>query len=66
MSKCHHFPRKLTRITHSSSRPGIRPIVSHVRRKITRLEADILQGELKKIKPPNFNGENMNGEEVKA
>jgi hypothetical protein len=27
---------------------------------------DILQGELMKIKPQNFNGENMKGEEVKA
>jgi hypothetical protein len=26
---------------------------------------DILQGELRKIKPPNFNGEHKKGEEVK-
>jgi hypothetical protein len=25
-----------------------------------------LQGELKKIKPPNFNGEHMKGEEAEA
>jgi hypothetical protein len=40
--------------------------VSHVVRQIKRLEADILQGELKKIKPPNFNGEHRKGEEDKA
>jgi len=26
-------------------------------------EVDILQGELRKIKPPTFNGENRKGEE---
>jgi hypothetical protein len=31
-----------------------------------RLEADILQGELRKIKPTNFNGEHKKGEEAKA
>jgi hypothetical protein len=29
-------------------------------------EADILQGELRKINPPTLNGEHKRGEEVKA
>jgi hypothetical protein len=41
--------------------------VSLVRRKIRRRhKAYILQGELKKIKPPTANGEHMKGEEVEA
>jgi hypothetical protein len=40
--------------------------VSHVERQIKRPEADILQGEFRKIKPPNFNGEHRKGEEEKA
>jgi hypothetical protein len=43
---------------------GGNPSVSHVIRKIRICEVDILQGELKKIKPPNFNGEHKKGEEV--
>jgi hypothetical protein len=37
-----------------------------IRRKRRRPEVDILQGELRKIKPPNFNGEHMKGEEVES
>jgi hypothetical protein len=40
--------------------------VSHVRRQRRRHEADILQGELRKIKPPTFNGEHKKGEEFEA
>jgi len=40
--------------------------VSHVERKIKRPEADILKGELRNIKPPNFNGEHEKGEENEA
>jgi hypothetical protein len=40
--------------------------VSLVRRHRRRPKADILQGELKKIKPPTFNGEHKKGKEVKA
>jgi hypothetical protein len=62
MSRCHHSPRKSTRRTHASSGPGRNPSVSLVRRKRRRLEKDILQGELRKIKPPTFNGEHRKGE----
>jgi hypothetical protein len=57
MSRLHHSPRQSTRRTHASSGPGSSPSVSPVRRKRRRHEADILQGELRKIKPPTFNGE---------
>jgi hypothetical protein len=40
--------------------------VSHVRRQRRSHEVDILQGELRKIKQPNFNGEQRKGEEVKS
>jgi hypothetical protein len=36
--------------------------VSHVRRQRRRPEGDMLQGELRKIKPPTFNDENRKGE----
>jgi hypothetical protein len=62
--KCHHSPRHSTRITHASSGLGSNPSVSLVWRKRRMPEADILQGELRKIKPPTFNGEHMKGEEA--
>jgi hypothetical protein len=66
MRRHHHSPRKYTRRDHASSRPGSSPSVSLVRRHRRRLEGDILQGELGKIKPPNFNGEQRKGEEVEG
>jgi hypothetical protein len=66
MRKNHHSPGKSTRITHASSGLGSIPSVSLVRRQRRRPEADMLQGELGKIKPPTFNGEHWKGEEVKA
>jgi hypothetical protein len=38
--------------------------VSPIQRKIRRLEEKILQGGLKKINPPTFNGEHRKGEEA--
>jgi hypothetical protein len=40
--------------------------VSLVRRQRRRPQADILQGELGKMKPPTFNGEHKKGEKVEA
>jgi hypothetical protein len=60
MSMHHHSLEKSNGIDHASSRPRSIPSVSHVRRKRRRLEADILQGELRKIKPPTFNSEHRN------
>ena len=66
MSRCHHSPRHSTRRTHASSGPESIPSVSHVQRKWRRPEENILQGELRKIKPLNFNGDHRKGEEAKA
>jgi hypothetical protein len=66
MSRCHQSPKKPIRRTHGSSGLGSNPSVSPVRRQRRRHEAYILQGEIRKIKPPNFNGEHRKGEEVKA
>jgi hypothetical protein len=40
--------------------------VSPIRKQRRRPESDILQGELRKLKPPNFDGEHRKGEEVEA
>ena len=66
MSRNHHCLRKYTRINHAWSGPRISPSVSHVRKQRIRHEEDILQGELEKIKPQTFNGENMKGEYVES
>ena len=66
MNKHNHSPRKSTRRNHASSGPGSSPGVSHVQRQRRRFEADILQGELRKIKPPTFNGEHWKEEEAEA
>jgi transcriptional regulator of acetoin/glycerol metabolism len=50
ISRLHHSPRKSTRRTHAISGPGSSPSVSPVWRKRRRPKADILQGELRKIK----------------
>jgi hypothetical protein len=51
---------------HATSGPRSNPSVSSVRRHRRKVEGDILQGELRKIKPPTFNGEHRKGEEVEA
>jgi hypothetical protein len=40
--------------------------VSPVRNQRRRPESDILQGELRKIKTPSFDGENRMGEDVES
>jgi hypothetical protein len=40
--------------------------VSPVRRERRRPKGDIFQCELRKIKPPNINGEHRKGEEVEV
>jgi len=66
MSRHHQYPRESTRRTHAFSGLGSNPRVSHVWRKRRRPEANLLQGELRKIKPPTFNGEHRKGEEVEV
>jgi hypothetical protein len=65
MSRHHHYPSNSTKINHARLGPGSIPSVSLVRRKRRRPEADILQDELNKSKPPTFNGEHRKGEEAK-
>jgi hypothetical protein len=40
--------------------------VSHVRNQIRRYELDSLQGELRKLKPPSFDGEREREDDVEA
>jgi hypothetical protein len=65
-SRHHHSPRQSTIRTHASSGPESNPIVYPIRRQRRRLEEDIFQGELRKIKTPNFNGEHRKGEKAEA
>jgi hypothetical protein len=57
MSRNHHFPEQSIRRAHTISGIGSISSFSFVRRKRRMLEVDILQGELRKIKPPTSNGE---------
>jgi hypothetical protein len=45
---------------------GVAQVCLLFRRQRRRPEGDILQGELRNIKPPTFNGEHRKGEEVEA
>jgi hypothetical protein len=65
-SRRHHSPEKSTRRAHASSGPGSNPSVTPVRIQRRSSEGDILQGELRKIKPPAFNGEHKKGEDVRG
>ena len=64
MIRLHHSPRNSTGRTHASSGSVSNPSVSLVRRQRRIPEENIFQGELKKIKPPTFNGEHKKGEDV--
>jgi hypothetical protein len=66
MSRHHQFPQKSIRIAHASSGPQSIPSVFPVKKQRKRPWRDILQGEIRKIKPPTFNGEHSNREEGEA
>jgi hypothetical protein len=66
MTKCHQSSNQSNRRTHAISGLGIIQSVSLIQRQRRNPEANILQGELKKIKPSNFNGEHKKGEEAEA
>jgi hypothetical protein len=66
MRRHHHYLEKSTRRAHASSGLGSIPSVSLVRRQKRRTTGNILQGVLRKIKPPNFNVDNRKGEEAEA
>jgi hypothetical protein len=57
MRRHHHSLDKSTRISNASSMLRINPSVYPIRIQRIRLEKHILQGEIRKIKQPNFNGE---------
>jgi len=40
--------------------------MSHVRHQKRRLDLDCLQGEIKKLNPPPFDGENGKGDDFEA
>jgi hypothetical protein len=56
----HHSPRKSTRRAHSISSPS--PIRKHKRRP----RIDELQGDMNKIKPPIFDGEQNKDEDIET
>jgi len=66
MRRCHHSPKKYTRRNHESLGLGRIPSVYCVCIQRIRHEAYIFQGDLRKIKPPTYNGEHWKGEEAEA
>jgi hypothetical protein len=62
----HHSPGNSTRRTYACSRLERNPSISLVRHQRRRHGSDSLQGELRKIKPPYFDGENKKGEDEEA
>jgi len=61
-----HSPGHSTKSTYACSRSTNNPSMSLVRHQRRRHRLDSLQGELKKIKPPSFDGENKKGEDVRV
>jgi hypothetical protein len=62
----HYSPTHSTKKSYASEESKSSPKVSLVRHQRRRHEQDNLQGELRKIKPPTFDGENKMGEDVEA
>jgi hypothetical protein len=56
----HHSTR------HSVRREKFIPSLSHVRKHKRSFGVDEIQGDMRKIKPPSFNGEKKKDEDVKA
>ena len=64
--KPHHASRKSTKRAHYSSILERNSIMSPVRKSRRKPSLNSFQGELRRIKPPTFNGEHKKGEEVEA
>jgi hypothetical protein len=62
----HHSHFYSTRKAHLSEESQSIPKVSPIKNQRRRHELDNLQGELRKLKPPFFDGENKKGEEAKS
>jgi hypothetical protein len=66
MRRYHHSQRKYTRTSHAILGLGSIPILSPIMRQRRMPEGDILQDELMKLKPQNFNGEHRKAEVVES
>jgi hypothetical protein len=62
----HHSPPYLARKFYASKYPISNPEVSPIRHQRRKQEVDSLQGELRKLKPPSFEGEREREDDVKA
>ena len=64
--KHHYSPPHVGRSSYSYKESRSIPYMSPVKNHKTRHVQDELQGEIKKIKPLNFDGENKKGEQVES
>jgi hypothetical protein len=62
----HHSPPYSERIFYASEDPISSPEVSPVRHQRRRQEVDSLQGQLRKLKPPSFDGEREREDDVEV
>jgi hypothetical protein len=62
----HHSPPYSERNFYASEDPVSSPEVSPIRHKRRKQEVDSLQGELRKLKPPSFEGEREREDDVEA
>jgi hypothetical protein len=62
----HKFIVHSTRKVYASEQPRIIPKVSPFRHQRRIYELDSLQGDIRKIKPPSFDGERENEDNVEA
>jgi hypothetical protein len=62
----HHSPPYSERMLYASEDPVRSPEVSLVRNQRRKHEIDSLQGDLRKLKPPSFDGEREREDDVEA
>jgi hypothetical protein len=62
----HYSPTHSAKKFYAYEESRSNPEVSHVRHQRRRYELDNLQGELRKLKPPTFDGENRRGDDVET
>jgi hypothetical protein len=62
----HHSPPYSEGNFYASEDPVSSPEVSHVRQQRRKQEVDSLQGDLRKLKPPSFDGEREREDDVEA
>jgi hypothetical protein len=64
VSRHHHSPKHSIKISHAESENS--PSMSHARDQRRISELNSLQGNIRKLKPPNFDGEHRKGEYLEA